>query len=330
MANFLFGSSNIYRHFTRAVSSGCFSGRDMQLVNCTKKAIHDASLATMTSATLVVTSVLENFISDICIGVPDDEIQLFAHQQITAHVDALHGLVSRLPDVAVLIVPPIYRSTPAWFGPYLPDFLGFLAAEIARVGSARIGMCSPFVVVPSLLEQDGVHLTPTGGDKFLAHINTELNLMLVDAPNTEGGDVVDVDEDEEVRLAADLRSTQVPASVNRSTSLNEAVNGLYRSTSVFEAFVRRRFKEDDLIFSRMKEESDAELNKSREDRVVITGLPVPTTTTSTHAEKKKHYSEAITRLITLACASADPQPQVNHVLIAILYLHLFSNRKMSI
>ena len=53
MANFLFGSSNIYRHFAQAVISECFSGRDIKLVNCTKKAILDTSLAALTSATLI-------------------------------------------------------------------------------------------------------------------------------------------------------------------------------------------------------------------------------------------------------------------------------------
>jgi lysophospholipase L1-like esterase len=307
MANFLFGSSNIYRNFARAVSSGCFSGRDMQLVQCTKKTVLDASLATMTSATLVITSVLENFITEVCLGVPDDEIQHFAHQQITAHVDALLDLSNRLPDVVILIVPPSYRSSPVWFGSYLPDFLGFLAAEVARVDSNRVGICSPFVVVPSLLEQDGVHLTPAGGDRFLSHIDSELKLLIVDAPVVQVGDIDGPVQDQP---AAELRLSQVVGAVNRGTCLTEAVNGLCRSTSVFEAFVRRRFRDDDFIFSRMKEESDAELNRSREDRVVITGLPGPALPTSTHAEKKKHYSEVITRLITLACVSADPQPKV--------------------
>ena len=315
MANFLFGSSNIYRNFARAVSSGCFSGRDMQLVHCTKKTILDASLATMTSATLVITSVLENFISEVCLGVPDDEIQHFAHQQITAHVDALLDLSLRLPDVIVLIVPPSYRSNPVWFGSYLPDFLGFLAAEVARVGSSRVGICSPFVVVPSLLEQDGVHLTPAGGDRFLAHIDSELKLLIVDVPSVPDGDVAAEDQP-----AAELRLSQAVGAVNRDTCLTEAVNGLCRSTSVFEAFVRRRFKDDDFIFSRMKEESDAELNRTREDRVVITGLPLPALPTSTHAEKKKHYSEVITRLITLACVSSDPQPKVL-ILYSLINVH---------
>ncbi len=38
MASFFFGSSNVYRNYTKAVESGLFSGRNLQLVQCTKKA----------------------------------------------------------------------------------------------------------------------------------------------------------------------------------------------------------------------------------------------------------------------------------------------------
>jgi hypothetical protein len=76
------------------------------------------------------------------------------------------------------------------------------------------------------------------------------------------------------------------------------------------------FPSDDFIFAHLKEEADTELNKSREDKVVITGLPRPSSSTS-HADKKKHYSEVITRLISLACASADVLPTVLDVYINI-------------
>ena len=108
MANLLFGSSNVYRNYERAIGSGCFSGRDLQLVQCTKKASFDAHLVTLTSASLIVTSVLENFITDVCRGLRDDEIQLFAHQQVTAHVEDLFKVSERLPGLNVLIMPPLF------------------------------------------------------------------------------------------------------------------------------------------------------------------------------------------------------------------------------
>jgi len=308
MANYLYGSSNVYRHFERALGLGLFAGRDLQLIQCTKKAVFDAHLQSVTAAGLVVTAVLPNFVVDICTGVSDEEVQLFARQQVTAHVDSLQLFAERIPSVSVLIVPPLFRSVPPWYGPHLPDLISFLTSEVARVGSNRIGLCAPFVCMPSSLEADGVHLTAAGGERFLRHLDSELGRLLV-----EVSPLPQVGPD---------RLDQILAAVTRNTvqldgfrAIGSTVQLLAQSTSTFEAEVRRRFKDDDLIFARMKEESDAEANRSREDRVVITGLPGAATPSSTHAKKKQHYTEVINNLILIACASSDPQPVLVDVYI---------------
>lgn len=310
MSNLLIGSSNVYRNFERAIATGCFSGRNLQLVRCTKKAFFDTCISSLTVADLVVTSVLENFIVDGCTGVPDDEVQLFAHQQVTAHVETLMSLTVRLPGVNVIICPPMFRSNPAWYGPYLSAIHAFLAAEVARVGSRQLGVCAPFVAVPSLLEADGIHLTPSGGSRFLSHLDSELQsmLLLVTPSTTEDntGDSMDCEPGEEAGTVAD-------ATDNSQVSLANLV----KSTSSFKAFVWRRFQNDDYVFARLKEEADTDLNKSREDRVVVTGLPPPPATMRLHSEKKVHYTETLTRLITLACVAADPLPKVTDVYVNI-------------
>jgi hypothetical protein len=310
MANYLFGSSNVYRNFSRAIEKKVLSGHDLQLVNCTKKAVFDSRLATLPSANLVVVSVLENFIVDVCKDVPEEEVRLFAHQQVTAHVESLFGLITRFPDATVIIVPPLFRSVPSWYGSYLPDVLSFLNLEVSRFNSEHLAACSPFLVLPSMLEDDGIHLTAAGGDRFMKHLDTELESLLVEVPeNAAPAPVPD-------------RLDQILEAVNRNAaqldsfqSLGDTVVGLSRSTSDFEEFVKRRFKNDDLIFARMKEESDAELNRSREDRVVITGLPGPASTISTHADKKSHYSAVISDLVKIACAAFDPLPVIKDVYI---------------
>jgi hypothetical protein len=290
----------VYRHFDRSVASGCFSG--FRLIRCTKKDVFDAHLVTISSAKTIVTSVLENFITEICSGVPDEEVQLFAHQQITAHVEALSALTSRLPEVSVTICPPMFRSTPSWYASYLPDFLGFLASEISRVGTGRLVLCPPFIVVPSLLESDGIHLIPQGGDRFLAHVDSHLKSLTSASASTWSS------EDPTVE-------TEATPLLDSLESVGAVVMQLVRSTTAFETVARRRFKNDDFIFARLKEEADADVNRSREDRVVITGLPSPRTPSSSHADKKRHYSDVVTRLITLSCVSADPLPRVADVYI---------------
>jgi hypothetical protein len=316
MESLLIGSSNVYRHFDRAIASGLFSGRGLQLVRCTKKAVFDSQLASLTSASLVISSVLENFIADGCSGVPDDEVLLFGRQQITAHVESVLSFVSRVPDVNVIICPPMFRTKPVWFASYLPDFHLFLTSEVARIGSSRVGVCKPFVVVPSFLEDDGVHLLPAAGDRFMAHLDAELQSMLVEAMDVpaEVSPATGPSADDRLAKILDVVSSSA-VKLDSIEALGASVTSLTRSTSAFEAFARRRFRDDNFIFARLKEEADAELNKSREDRVVITGLPPPPSSTQTHLDKKKYYIEVINRLIVLACTSVETVPKVNDVYI---------------
>jgi hypothetical protein len=312
MSSVLYGSSNVYRNYKRAIEAGKFAGRDLQLVSCTKKTVFDAHLAALPSAVLVVSSVLENFITDVCAGVSEDEVQLFAHQQITAHVESLNGLVARCETVNVIIVPPFFRSVPSWFGSYLPDFVAFLTSEVGRINSNRLVTCSPFIAHPALLEPDGVHLNAAGGDRFMAYLDLALIGML-----QESGTAMDVED-----APASSQLSQILNVVSRTSQqldtisgLGEALSGLSQSTSDFEAFVRRRFKKDDFVFARLKEESDTDVNRSREDRVVISGLPAASSSTTTHVEKKRHFIEVVTRLVQLACVEIDPLPKVTDVYV---------------
>ncbi len=112
MSRFLYGSSNVYRHFKRAPPG---LGLDLTLVECTKKSIFDAHLASLgelRSGSLLVTSVLANFIVDACRDLTADEIKLFAGQQITAHVDSLASLIRDNPETVCVIIPPLLRNVP--------------------------------------------------------------------------------------------------------------------------------------------------------------------------------------------------------------------------
>lgn len=112
MSRFLYGSSNVYRHFAKSTI-----GKDLglTLVQCTKKTVFDAhvaSIGTLPSGSLVVSSVLENFVSDHCRDLDQAEVGLFAKQLITAHVEVLAALVRDSPDSFVVISPLLSRSSP--------------------------------------------------------------------------------------------------------------------------------------------------------------------------------------------------------------------------
>ena len=103
----------MYRNYSRPGH-----GIDLSLVQCTQKAVFDAhltSLGTIGSGSLIVTSVLENFVSTACFGLEDAEVDLFANQQITAHVESLADVMRASPDSSGHIVPFFDRIVPGSF-----------------------------------------------------------------------------------------------------------------------------------------------------------------------------------------------------------------------
>ncbi len=111
MSRFLYGSSNVYRHIKKAPGLGM----DLTLVECTKKTVFDAHLASLSGlapGSLLVTSVLANFIVDACRDLEAAEIGLFANQQITAHVESLASIIRDNPKTTCIIVPPLLCNVP--------------------------------------------------------------------------------------------------------------------------------------------------------------------------------------------------------------------------
>jgi hypothetical protein len=112
MSQLLYGSSNVYRHISR-IRSGPLP--DFELIRCTNKVVFDAHVAdlgNLPSGSIVVTSVLSNFIVDACQGLDSAEVPLFASQVITAHVEALAALLRTSEGSQVFVVPPLRRLIP--------------------------------------------------------------------------------------------------------------------------------------------------------------------------------------------------------------------------
>ncbi len=112
MSCLFYGSSNVYRHFT---CSSLGTDLGLTLVQCTKKTVFDAHVASLSGQappSLIGSSVLENFIADVCCDLDEAEAQLFSNQLITAHEETLSALVSSHPDSVVYLVPLLCRLVP--------------------------------------------------------------------------------------------------------------------------------------------------------------------------------------------------------------------------
>ena len=238
----------------------------------------------------------------------------------------------------VFIVKRLYKNKPMlrlmfcfldWFSSHLAGLNACLISEVSRMELPTLSVLPHFVVAPDHLEPDGVHLTPAAGALFLSCLNTSLrsdvesDVTLVDQPivvdeSSDDDDVSTVLDNDEDKLGAILKV--VTSNSKRLSSikpLKATIEKLTSSTSAFEAQVRLRRQRDNLVFARIKEESDAELNRSREDRVVISGLDRSSNASTSHLEKKEHYKKEVTALVLKACPELEPKPIVVDVSVSL-------------
>ncbi len=112
MSRLLYGSSNVYRNFSRSSLS---QDLGLTLIECTRKTVfdaHTAALGSLGSGSLLVSSVLENFVCDVCRDLGPDEVSLFANQQISAHIEALASLLRNSPESRIAVSPLLHRTKP--------------------------------------------------------------------------------------------------------------------------------------------------------------------------------------------------------------------------
>lgn len=185
-----------------------------------------------------------------------------------------------------------------------------------------------------MLEADRVHLIPSAGDSFLAHISSGIGVLLGSAAETDDVTLVDAfipldsgdsdssDDNDDVsvkkgdRLGAILRIvTSNSRKLSSVKPLKDSVARLVETSQDFERQVRLRRQRDNYVFARLKEDADSELNRSRENRVVISGLDRASTSATSHQAKKDHYLAVVTGLILKACPELNPKPIVEEVFV---------------
>ena len=240
---------------------------------------------------MLVTSVLSNFISNGCMG---DDLTAAANWEITAHVEFLHQYSLSSPNTSIAVAPPLSRSVPDWFPAYLPGFCSFLYHEVTRMCNPKIKFMSPFAAPPSFFESDGIHLNQDAGSSFIFYLISGVDQLFPPESETVEGN---------------------PAPGTSEAMVSSSLASLSRSVCTLRNDVNRRRLQDNLIFARIKEDRDHDLNRSKEDRCTISGLSVLSPPPLDARERKDFFKDILAKLVSEACPEADPKPVVIDVLV---------------
>ncbi len=279
-------------------------GRTYEIVHCTKEAIFVTGLASRlpsSRASILVSSVLANFLCDAGSAVDPSGLLDALTAVIKNHVAALSKYAKEHPTARIVVVPPLPRFIPDWFGTYLPGLISLLTRDVLQLSSPQIRCLAPFIAPATYFESDQVHLNSAAGVEFIRYILTGVD---------QAFPVIDCSR------VAPVSVPTVP-SATETCDLASAVRELTSMTEKFQADVLSRREQDNLVFARLKEDRDYELNKTRENRFTVSGLKLRGDQVPPRDPllRKEFFRELLQKLVDEACPDVEPKPEVKDVYV---------------
>ena len=213
-----------------------------------------------TEAEYIVISVLENFLVD-AVGEDLTNGGTLADKMIKDFGATLRATAERLPETKFAVVMPIRRPAVEWYGEQMPEIKRSILAMLSGLQMINIGKIEGPLESTQLFEQDGIHLTKDSGENFLG-------IILERAEDFFSAESIDLTQED--KTEANKGKSQVSLEQN---SGNRMTNRIERLEADMREMKRNRTG-DHLMFARLREDSDFEKNKQKEDRIVVNQLKV--------------------------------------------------------
>ena len=257
MSRILIGSSNVYRHYR---ASAYKQYKEYSLVRCVSFDTLDAHLSNLeASQTEVIVSVLENFLERA--GVSDEpakrreELENITKELLKVVEDA----AVKNPGTKFVLVEPILRPNVKWYDAELDGIKKAQKEEIKKMKVINVFSVDVISRASQQFEGDGVHLTKASGRIFVEGI-------LDAAESVFRASFVDLEDREDGEHEEEMgdRDNSAPTSAH-AQSIDQRLGKL-------EYEIDERRWNDNLLFARTRKELDTATNKTKEDRIIITGL----------------------------------------------------------
>ena len=239
MTNLLIGSSNLARFYK---PDRFPDYRPYQMMKCTTMDSFTAMMSELEDGNnKIIISVFENIISDAAKKEKDEpKRDALIDGAIKDTLDLIGATATRLPDSSFCVVMPLMRPALKWYQEKLPQIEDGIRKRVSELGGGgNITRVNCICHSLQQYDEDGIHLTSDSGIIFIEAILKSAEEIF-----------------EAITLEADKTTTQ---------ETSNEFDGLV-------AVLKTRFDADNLMFARLREEMDSTANRSREDRVVVTGI----------------------------------------------------------
>ena len=283
----LIGSSNVSRfykiddfpNFTPCIMPKC----------CTIESFKVRMEELEEANTEIIISVIENFFCD-AVGetreenLIDDKIE----EVMADFLTVVKVTAERLSGSRFALGQPIRRPRDLWYTSRLPNITKRFCDGIGNLGLKNVSWVEAPTEKEQIFDALGVHLNKEAGTFYVESLMSKASEFFV-ADLMEVIDTEDEDEEESDIVMLD-------AGTQRKKKEGK-IQVLERDLTNFKADVLKRRHFDSMVTARLAENQDVELNKTKEDRIIINGLTNTTPCPVGVDEKKKWMLDMVTPIV---------------------------------
>jgi hypothetical protein len=269
MAGLLIGSSNIRKFYDTK------SATNLRFEVATIRRSFDISLDSVKNGERVIISVIENFIEKAIMtnaGLTEDEKYKAMTEEMVSFMERIDDCATVKPLSKFALAYPIGRPANRWMSEREDDIRKEFERSYNRKGRGNIYKIDAIAKESQNFEKDGVHLTKESGSMFV-------NNLLDMAEGAFESELVEESEDEVESIFSKVKNAgKVAAKAVEKANLLEMkkdTTDLKLWKKNFETDINNRFKSDNIMFARIRDELDAEINRKKEDRTLVMGISEP-------------------------------------------------------
>ena len=263
MSAMIIGSSNVYR-FYRSESFPTFKSYSM--VRCTDIVSFKAIMGNLENDDKeIIVAVVENFLATAARDQTSDEAKIEAMGKVVnEYCQIIRTTARSRRETKISVALPIKRPKFEWFQGNLDDIQATIKEIFALYKLDNISSFEAIAEGCQQFEQDQIHLTKESGQIYIEGLLAKSEVFFKAEVHTV---VEDEDEDEE--------DSRTP------------IESLERQIEQLETHVANRETNDNQVFARMREDFDTLSNKTKEDRLIITGITSKVMPPTDPEERKK-------------------------------------------
>lgn len=266
MARIIIGSSNVKRFYSHAKFKS-YQPYKMEL--CTINRMFEVTMESIPDEAKVILSVVENFLEKEITQAKDEDGKKKILTTVKKNFIETVVRVAKLKKKAKFVLAyPLLRPGNKWMIDHDELVTREFEKAFNKQDQANISKVDCLLKGSQHFENDGVHLTRDCGETFLEN-------LLGMAEDSFEAEYIDIDVAEKIQNLGE-------ASTKSNEVSGVAINELRRNATEmrewrdhFERTIDKKFRNDNLMFARLREEMDAEVNRKKEDRTLIAGCVDP-------------------------------------------------------